>query len=90
VDSSQKLYYTIFCDEQEFSALNYGENLFSAVADYIVRRRQRGERYPCYITELDLSLCQNILAQQTGVQLGHYLQIKAELENKLNAALNLL
>jgi adenylate cyclase class 1 len=90
MDSSQKLYYTIFCDEQEFSALNYGENLFSAVADYIVRRRQRGERYPCYITELDLSLCQNILAQQTGVQLGHYLQIKAELENKLNAALNLL
>lgn len=87
MDSEQQLRYTIFCDEHEFSALTHGDNLFSAVADYILRRRQQGEHYPCYITDLDLSLCQDTLAQQTGVQLGHYLRLKSELENKLNAAL---
>jgi adenylate cyclase class 1 len=87
IDSAQKLRFTIFCDEQEFSALAYGDELFKAVANYIVQRRQLGERYPCYITDLDLSLCHETLAQQTGVQLGHYLQLKAELESKLNAVL---
>lgn len=89
MDETQQLRYTIFCDEQEFSALTYGENLFPAVARYILQRRQGGEPYPCYITDLDLSLCQDALAQQTGLQLGHYLQLKAELEKKLNAALRL-
>lgn len=86
----QQLRFTIFCDEQEFSTLAYGDDLFKAVASYIVRRRQRNERYPCYITDLDLSLCRDTLAQQTGLQLGHYLQLKAELEQKLNKALTLI
>ncbi|HSC67680.1 MAG TPA: class I adenylate cyclase [Cellvibrio sp.] len=90
MDGEQQLRFTIFCNEQEFSALAYGEDLFKAVASYIVRRRQQGERYPCYITDLDLSLCHDTLAQQTGIQLGHYLQLKLELENKLNAALTAL
>lgn len=87
LDREQQLRFTIFCNEQEFSALAYGDDLFKAVASYIVRRRQRAEHYPCYITDLDLSLCQATLAQQTGLQLGHYLQFKVELEHKLNQAL---
>ena len=86
----QTLRFTIFCDEQEFSTLAYGDELFKAVASYIVRRRQRNERYPCYITDLDLSLCRDHIAQQTGLQLGHYLQLKTDLERRLNAALLLL
>lgn len=82
-----ELRFTIFCDEQEFSALAYGDDLFKAVANYIVHRRQYNERYPCYITDLDLSLCRETLAPQTGLQLGHYLKIKADLETQLNAAL---
>jgi adenylate cyclase class 1 len=87
LDTEQQLRFTIYCNEQEFSALAYGDDLFKAVASYIIRRRQRGELYPCYITDLDLSLCREALAQQTGLQLGHYLQLKADLENKLNKAL---
>lgn len=90
MDSGQTLRFTIFCNEQEFSSLAYGDDLFKAVASYIVRRRKHNERYPCYITDLDLSLCQDSIAQQTGVQLGHYLQLKADLESKLNIALNSL
>lgn len=88
--NDEQLRFTIYCNEQEFSALAYGDDLFGAVANYIIRRRQHGERYPCYITDLDLSLCHDTIAQQTGVQLGHYLQLKSELENKLNSALNAL
>ncbi|MDO8342074.1 MAG: class I adenylate cyclase [Cellvibrio sp.] len=90
IDDEQQLRFTIYCNEQEFSALAYGDDLFGAVASYIIRRRQHGERYPCYITDLDLSLCHDTIAQQTDVQLGHYLQLKSELENKLNSALNAL
>lgn len=88
MDGEQQLRFTIYCNEQEFSTLAYGDELFKAVASYIIRRRQNGERYPCYITDLDLSLCHDTIAQQTGVQLGHYLQLKSDLENKLNAALS--
>lgn len=90
MDSAQELRFTVFCNEQEFSSLVYGDDLFKAVASYIVRRRKQGERYPCYITDLDLSLCHDTIAQQTGLQLGYYLQLKADLEEKLNAALALL
>jgi adenylate cyclase class 1 len=90
MDSAQELRFSIFCNEQEFSSLAHGDELFKAVASYIVRRRKQGERYPCYITDLDLSLCHDTLAQQTGLQLGYYLQLKADLENRLNAALALL
>lgn len=90
MDNEQQLRFTIYCNEHEFSTLAYGDDLFGAVASYIIRRRQHGERYPCYITDLDLSLCHDTIAQQTGVQLGHYLQLKSELENKLNSALNAL
>lgn len=83
---TNQLSFTIFCDGKEFSELEFGVELFAAVARYILTCRQYGETYPCYITELDLSLCRDCIAPQTGVQLIHYLQIKNELEEKLNHA----
>jgi len=85
--ADESIHFSIFCEEQEFSALSYGIDIFPAVAQYIYQRRKHGERYPCYITDLDLSQCGDAIGQQTGLQLGHYLQIKRELEQKLNQAL---
>ncbi|MES2675438.1 MAG: class I adenylate cyclase [Pseudomonadota bacterium] len=85
--TNNPLSYTIFCDGKEFSELEYGAEIFSAVAGYILTCRQHGETYPCYITDLDLSLCRDAIAPQTGVQLIHYLHIKSELEQKLTQAL---
>lgn len=77
--------YTIYCEEREFSALTYGDELFAVVAEYIVSQRPSKEPYPCYITQLDLSAC----SENSGIEfkLAHYLKLKVELEEKLNAAL---
>lgn len=83
----EELSFTLYCDGKEFSALEFGDDLFAVVARYIVACRKNGETYPCYITDLDLSLCREIIAPQTGVQLIHYLHIKNEIEQKLNDAL---
>jgi adenylate cyclase, class 1 len=83
----EQLSFTLYCDGREFSALEYGDELFPAVARYIVAHRQQGETYPCYITDLDLSLCRDLIAPQTGVQLIHYLHIKNDVEQRLNDAL---
>ncbi|MAN52461.1 MULTISPECIES: class I adenylate cyclase [unclassified Marinimicrobium] len=79
--------YTVYCNDREFSALDYGDELFSEVARYILSMRRAKERYPCYITDLDLSQCRDLLAPQLGLQLSHYLDIKAQLEQRLNRAL---
>ena len=84
------LSYTVYCDQQEFSALEHGRELFTTVAEYILSRRQGAQRYPCYITDLDLSQCRDLLAPQGGLQLSHYLRIKAELEQQLDLALQAL
>ena len=56
---------------------------FSAVSEGELLQRSGGERYPCYITDLDLSA---VLAGQQA-QTVHYLRYKSELEDALNAAL---
>jgi adenylate cyclase class 1 len=83
----EQLSFTLYCNGKEFSALEFGNDLFAIVARYIIACRKNGETYPCYITDVDLSLCRDLIAPQTGVQLIHYLHIKNEIEQKLNDAL---
>jgi len=82
-----ELMFNIYCDQQEFIGLDLAEALYKAVASYVLSRRQKQERYPCYITDLDLSQCKGLLDTQGELQVSHYLKIKAQLENKLNRAL---
>ncbi len=89
-EAANHLSFTMFCEGKEFSQLEFGDELFAVVARYILACRQQGETYPCYITDLDLSLCEDAIAPQTGLQLIHYLQIKTDLEQKLTQALQML
>lgn len=77
---------TLYCNHQEFSSLEYGAELFAAVAHYILAQRRGGERYPCYLTDLDLSGLHGTGRAQT-VQ---HLRYKADLEDALNQALGAL
>lgn len=75
--------HTLYCNHQEFSELEYGAKLYQYVARYILGMRHSAERYPCYITDLDLSK----VLQHENVQTMHYLQRKTVLEKRLNEAL---
>jgi adenylate cyclase class 1 len=83
-DGGGNLVFTIYCDQQEFSELELGDQLYDTVARYILSRRQGRERYPCYLTDIDLSRCIN---ERGGIQTAHYLRYKQRLEKALNDAL---
>ncbi|MEN5226773.1 MULTISPECIES: class I adenylate cyclase [Pseudomonas] len=74
---------TLYCDQQEFSELEHGEQLYAVVARQIIGQRRGAGQYRCYITDLDLS---ELLDDQLGsTQL--YLRYKRELEQALNEGL---
>ncbi|WP_437879502.1 class I adenylate cyclase [Pseudomonas sp. LRF_L74] len=79
----RRLHVTLFCNHREFSELEYGQSLFGSVARHILEQRRETERYPCYITDLDLS---RVLGGDHG-QTVNYLRYKSELERALNDAL---
>jgi len=77
--------YTIFCNDSEFSSMDAGQDVFSMAAAHIMRLRQSGERYPIYITDIDLPL--SILGVNTPEELQtiHFLKFKEKIEERLNA-----
>jgi len=83
-DHRGKIFYTYYCNDIEFSALEYGDNLLSAVAHQIIMHRNNDDRYPVYITDLDISAI-NPLHRQITCQ---YLEIKKRLEDDLYKELN--
>ena len=78
---------SIFCGNREFSALEYGENLFHEVARYITERRSSGNHYPIYITDIDVSPTMLNSDGLDGVQSIHFLNYKKRIESLLNEAL---
>ncbi len=81
------VFYTVYCDDQEFSQLEYGDALFAAVAGHVASLRRKRERYPIYITDLDLS--QLDLAGNAPLQTVQFLQHKEKLETAINEALRI-
>ena len=88
-DDRGNILFTIYCDQHEFSELELGEELFNTAARFILGRRFSKERYPCYITDLDMSRCAIGVPGQP-IQTIHYLQHKYQLEKSLNKALQLI
>ncbi|KAF0862229.1 class I adenylate cyclase [Pseudomonas sp. LD120] len=78
-----QVHVSLYCNQREFSELEYGDQLFSAVAQEIVEQRREPERYRCYITDLDLS---GLLGDVQSTSIV-YLRYKASLERALNEAL---
>ncbi|AMB84199.1 adenylate cyclase [Pseudomonas agarici] len=74
---------TLYCNQREFCELEYGNQLFIAVAQEIIGQRREAERYRCYITDLDLSA---LVGEGMG-STNLYLRYKADLESSLNIAL---
>ena len=75
---NNKPMYTFFCDNQEISPLEYGDKVLKAVARLILRHRSNNERYPSYITDLDISA---VPGQSQGT--ASHLAFKMKLEDEL-------
>ena len=87
LDDEQKTTLTIFCDDKEFSSLEYGNELFSIVTNHILERRRNRESYPIYISDIDLSQSLLVENDTSHIQTIHFLNYKKRIEDKLNDAL---
>ncbi|MFQ5468932.1 MAG: class I adenylate cyclase [Gammaproteobacteria bacterium] len=82
--------FTMYCDDDELTSLEFGDQLFHEVAKHVLEQRKSGLLYPIYITDIDLP----------GTLLGYdddgfpqtisFLNYKKVIEEKLNRALSAL
>lgn len=82
--------YDFFCENQSFTWAQLKQDVFYATAQYILRRRSRNERYPVFITDLNLDQCREQLSSTQELQISHYLRVKIDLEARLSSALRVL
>jgi adenylate cyclase class 1 len=85
-----RLKFTLYCDQEEFSELDYGSQLYEEVARYILSHRRSQERYPCYLTDLELAKSDSTPFPPGSLQTIHYLRQKSRLEKRLNHALQVV
>jgi adenylate cyclase class 1 len=86
----QSTAFTIYCNDREFSSLDYGKDLFREVARYVFLERRSRQRYPIYITDVDLSPSLMGDSGRKKVQAIDYLKYKKRIEVKLNGELQKL
>jgi len=90
LDNNKQTTLTIYCQEHEFSTLEYGDSIFSAVAKHILEQRSNGQTYPIYITDLDLPRNMLFETHAGTLQTIHFLNYKKRIEKSLNDALHKL
>ena len=74
------------CGDREFSSLEFGDQLFPAVAEHILSQRRNRQAYPIYLTGLELSS----LSSGNSVSTIELFNFKRRLEQRLSEALELL
>jgi adenylate cyclase class 1 len=79
--------FSIFCGNREFSALEFGDQIFQRAAEHISRERGRDQDFPFYITDIDLNPAMLGTDTVNGVQSIHFLNYKKRIETLLNLAL---
>lgn len=76
--------YFIYCNDTEFSSINYADQLFNKAAHYINNYRKSTENYPIYISDIDISRSLLSETDENQLQTIHYLNYKKKIEAKLN------
>ena len=77
----------VFCEDTEFSFIEHGKDLFNVVANHIIKQRANGQKYPIYITDIDISRGLINQIEPKSLQTVHYLNYKKRIEDKLNQAI---
>lgn len=72
----------IYCNDREFSTLEYGKNIYREVVQYALTQREKDENYPIYVTDIDLSRV--ILSTDSAeIQSIYYFMYKKQIEDSL-------
>ena len=80
----------VFCEDTEFSYVEHGNALFNIVATHIIKQRENGQKYPIYITDIDISRGLINQVEANALQTIHYLNYKKRIEDKLNQAISII
>jgi len=83
-DTDDGIIYTIYCNEKEFSSLDYGNKVFYAAYQHILQFRSAKSNYPVHITDIDLPLTAFRINTPAQLQTIHYLNYKQKIEDKFN------
>lgn len=86
-EGDSQVRFDLYCGEHEFTVLQYGDQLISAVAHYIHSVRQSRDRYPVYLTDVHLPHDLDPRVYQQDIQTSQYLYYRAFLEDALNREL---
>ena len=76
--------YTIYCNDSEFSSINFGDQVFRKASEYVVQLRNNKEYYPVYITDIDVPWTILGFDSEKQFQTIRYLQYKQKIEHRLN------
>ena len=82
--------YQIFANDKEFSSYEHGQDIYRKVAEEVVSTRRNHQRYPIYITDIDLSQELRDAESNNGLQITQLLKFKQEIERRLNQAITAL
>lgn len=82
-----KTAYTIYCNEKEFSSMEYGDGIFNQVAKMIFELRQGEKRFPIHLTDIDVPLKLLGIDVLSQLQTIHLLQYRQKIEQRLNSCL---
>lgn len=87
---NQQTQYKVFCNNREFTSLQYPDDMFVQLAEYILSLRLSSTNYPLYISDIDLPVETDNDEINQWPQTINYLQKKIKFEQQLNSALNKL
>ncbi|GGE66754.1 adenylate cyclase [Streptosporangium jomthongense] len=86
-EGESRVRFDLYCGEQEFTVMQYGDQLIPAVAHYIHSLRQSRDRYPVYLTDVHLPHDLDPRVYQQDIQTTQYLYYRSVLEDALNREL---
>jgi adenylate cyclase, class 1 len=80
--------FSLYCEDREFTSLEYGKGVFTAVVRFVLSLRQGHQPYPIYITDIGLS--RDTLGQRalSRIQTIQFLRYKQRIEDQLNTVLH--
>lgn len=81
---------SIYCNDKEFSSLEYGDHVFREVTEHVISLRESHQDYPIYITDIDFSSGIFNILEPEEIQTIHFLNYKKKIEDKLNRSLDVM